>query len=88
MTRELLIQVSYFVTWRLALGQLELDSEERDLVASAITRFEGQRYCLAAHVVMDDHVHAVLAPIPPHQLQDILHSWKYFTAGRMGRPSH
>jgi len=34
-------EATYFVTWRLARGQAELDSDERDLVAGALTHFEG-----------------------------------------------
>ena len=74
---------AYFVTWRLARGQRELDSTERDLVMTAIRKFEGQRYELAACVVMDDHVHVLLAPLPPHELKAILHSWRSFTARQM-----
>jgi hypothetical protein len=38
----------HFVTWRLARGQEELDSDESDLVMAAMKRFDGQRYELAA----------------------------------------
>jgi len=52
---------------------------------AAIRKFDGQRYELVAYVVMDDHVHALLAPLPPYELQGILHSWKSFTAHQMRR---
>lgn len=78
-------QATYFVTWRLARGQRELDSSERDLVAAAIKIFRGQRYEIAAYVVMDDHVHVLLAPLQPYELRSILHSWKSFTARQMQR---
>ncbi len=77
--------VTYFVTWRLASGQHELDSWERDLVVSAMRRFDGERYQIAAYVVMDDHVHALVTPLPKYRLQDILHSWKSFTARQVQR---
>ncbi len=76
-------QVTYFVTWRLAREQRELDSNERDLVTAAIRKFDGRRDELAAYVVMDDHVHVLLAPLAPHELHGILHSWKSFTARQM-----
>jgi len=76
-------QVTYFVTWRLAREQRELDSNERDLVMTAVRKFDGGRYELAAYVVMDDHVHVLLAPLAPHELHGILHSWKSFTARQM-----
>ncbi len=76
---------TYFVTWRLAKGQPELDSTERDLVMAAITKFERQRYELSAYVVMDDHIHVLFAPLPPNELRKILHACKSFTASRMQR---
>ena len=63
---------AYFVTWRLAQGQPELDSTERDPVMEAIRKFDGRRYELAAYVIMDDHVHVLLAPLPAHELKAIL----------------
>ena len=60
-------------------------------VANALLHFEGRRYNLAAWCVMPNHVHAVVqpfagmtntggTPVPQCELQDILHSWKSFTA--------
>ena len=51
-----------------------------DLVAGAIRFFEGRRYELRAWVVMPNHAHAVVWPMPGHVLSDILHSWKSFTS--------
>jgi REP element-mobilizing transposase RayT len=50
---------------------------------AAIAKFEGQRYQLSAYVVMDDHIHVLLAPLQPNELKEILHSWKSFTARQM-----
>jgi REP element-mobilizing transposase RayT len=75
----------YFVTWRIAEGQLDLASEERDLVASALVHFADKRYRLIAFVVMNDHVHALASMIEPNRLEDVVHSWKSFTANRMQR---
>ena len=52
-------------------------------MAAALKAFEGQRYELLVYVVMNDHVHALLAPFAPYELQGILHSWKSFTAHQM-----
>src|SRR5690348_16029123 len=41
-------QKTYCVTWRLARGQPELGADERDVVVSAIKRFDRQLYELAA----------------------------------------
>jgi REP element-mobilizing transposase RayT len=53
-----------------------------DLVASALRHFDGQRYELRAWVVMPNHVHAILWPMPGQVLSDILHSWKSFTSSK------
>ena len=73
------------MTWRVAKQQPDLSPSERDLVASALTHFDGQRYRLTAFVVMNDHVHVLLMTIDPYQLEDVIHSWKSFTAHRMER---
>jgi REP element-mobilizing transposase RayT len=54
-------------------------------VAAAMKKFDGQRYELAAYVVMDDHVHALLTPFATYELKGILHSWKSFTSRQMQR---
>ncbi|HWW02357.1 MAG TPA: transposase [Candidatus Acidoferrum sp.] len=50
------------------------------LVAGAFGFFEGQRYQLKAWVVMPNHVHVVLRPMPNHSLSSIVQSWKRYTA--------
>jgi REP element-mobilizing transposase RayT len=54
--------------------------ELADLVAGAIRFFEGQRYQLRAWVVMPNHAHVVVWPMPRYTLSGILHTWKSFTA--------
>ena len=54
-------------------------------VAAAIRFFEGQRYRPDAWVVMPNHVHAVLWPMPNHTLSTITQSWKRFTAREANR---
>ncbi len=78
---------TYFVTWRLHTGQRDLIDQERDLVVAAMRRFDRTRYDLLAFVVMNDHVHAVVTPLGRYRLQDIVHSWKSFTANRLQRSS-
>jgi REP element-mobilizing transposase RayT len=43
------------------------------------------RYELGEFVVMPNHVHAIVAPTGGHQLAQILHSWKSFTAHQFNR---
>ena len=75
----------YFVTWRLAPSQAELSAEERGVIMAALRYFDGSRYELYACVVMPDHVHVLVKPLEKHILQDIVHSWKSFTAHQFRR---
>ncbi|MDP3183463.1 MAG: transposase [Desulfobaccales bacterium] len=75
----------YFVTWRLHPTQSELKPDERKIVASTLKHFDGERYDLLAYVVMHNHVHALVWPVDNCGLQDIIHSWKSFTANRLQR---
>jgi REP element-mobilizing transposase RayT len=56
------------------------DPRIADMVAHALTCFDGHRYRLHAWAVMPNHVHALFTPAPDHGLARILHSWKSFTA--------
>jgi REP element-mobilizing transposase RayT len=76
---------TYFVTWRLAASQPVLTGDERTVVADSIKYFAGTRYDLFAFVVMDDHVHAIVTPLEEVSLQEIVHSWKSFSANRFQR---
>ena len=58
------------------------------IVQDALLHFEGQRYHLCAWCIMPNHVHVVLQPLAGHELQDILHSWKSFTATKINRLLH
>ena len=61
------------------------DPNLADLVAGAIQFFVGQRYELRAWVVMPNHAHVVVWPMPCHTLSDILHSWKSYTAHEINK---
>ena len=50
------------------------------IVTDAIRHFDGNRYTLDEFVVAANHVHALLTPHEGHELGEILHSWKSFTA--------
>ena len=50
------------------------------LVAGALRFFDGHRYHLNAWVVMPNHIHVVLWPMPNHTLSAIVQSWKRYTA--------
>ncbi|HZR19947.1 MAG TPA: transposase [Verrucomicrobiae bacterium] len=64
-----------------------------ELVSNALRFFEGSRYLLRSWVVMPNHVHTVVWPMPNFTLSAITRSWKGYTAheinkllGRMGQP--
>jgi REP element-mobilizing transposase RayT len=50
------------------------------LVADALRYFHETRYLLQDWVVMPNHVHAIVWPMPNHLLSNILKSWKQFTS--------
>jgi REP element-mobilizing transposase RayT len=54
--------------------------EIADLVTGALGFFADERYRLDAWVVMPNHVHAVLWPMPNHTLSRIVQTWKRHTA--------
>ena len=56
------------------------DPRAAEIVANALRHFDGERYELLAWVVMPNHVHAVVRPLSGHELPQVLHSWKSFTA--------
>jgi Rad3-related DNA helicase/REP element-mobilizing transposase RayT len=55
------------------------------IVASALRHFAGKRYALLAWCLMPNHVHAVVQPWTTNRLEQILHSWKSFTAHAINR---
>jgi carbamoylphosphate synthase large subunit/REP element-mobilizing transposase RayT len=54
--------------------------EASQIVANALRYFNESRYYLDAFVVMPNHVHALVQPLPGHTLKEVLRSWKTFTA--------
>jgi len=56
-----------------------------DLVAAAMRFFQGQRYELHAWVVMPNHAHVVVWPMPGYTLREILHSWKSYTSHEINK---
>ncbi|HTV39775.1 MAG TPA: transposase [Candidatus Sulfotelmatobacter sp.] len=53
-----------------------------NLVVDAMRHFHSQRYLIHEWVVMPNHVHAIVWPMPNFVLGDILKSWKQFTSRR------
>ena len=61
------------------------DQKNANIVADALKYFEGERYELDEWVVMPNHVHVLVKPLGNHQISDILHSWKSFTANEINK---
>jgi REP element-mobilizing transposase RayT len=53
-----------------------------ELLVNTMRHFHESRYLLHEWVVMPNHAHAVVWPMPNHLLRDILKSWKQFTSRR------
>jgi S-adenosylmethionine decarboxylase proenzyme len=61
------------------------DRKIAELTTNSIKYFDGQRYDILAWCVMPNHVHVVLRPKNRHKLEDIIHSWKSFTAHEINK---
>jgi putative transposase len=77
----------YFLTWRCQPAIL-LSPSERTLVLNALRHWDGLKWKIFTMVVLPDHVHALVQPLPHpeggiYQLAEILHSVKSFTSHRI-----
>ncbi len=59
--------------------------ENARIVADAFAYFDGDRYQLASYVVMPNHAHVLFRILGAHQLPDLVHTWKRFTAREINR---
>lgn len=55
----------------------------KNIVENALKYFDGERYVLDEFVVAPNHVHVLVQPKDGHELSDILHSWKSYTANEI-----
>jgi REP element-mobilizing transposase RayT len=61
------------------------DSRVAESVQNSFLFFDGERYRLTAWVVMPNHAHLLLTPGSGHELSDILHSLKSYTANEANK---
>jgi REP element-mobilizing transposase RayT len=54
--------------------------EIAQMVSDTLRHFHGERYDLHSWVVMPNHVHVLVRPLPPNTLGDIIKSWKQYTS--------
>ncbi len=59
--------------------------EIAQMMVQALKQFDGERYVLHDWVVMPNHVHLLIEPRGEHDLSDILHSLKSYTATEANR---
>jgi putative transposase len=85
---------TYFLTWRVTAGR-QLEPEDRTIALNAIRHWDGVRWFVCTAVVMPDHVHALVRPLPidptvlagaaVHDLSELVKSVKGFSAYRINR---
>lgn len=67
-------------------------TEIADTVKETLVKWNGKKYRLIAWVIMGNHVHILITPLPGHSVSEIMHSIKSFTAhaanGILGRKGH
>ena len=74
----------YFITWRCKKGEV-LSPEERAITLESLHYWDDRKWPLYAAVIMPDHVHALVQPLPLPQsggvydLAEIIHSVKSFS---------
>ena len=61
------------------------DPKFAQIVAEAVRYFDRQRMNVGDFVIMPNHVHALLTPLAPDELEDILHSIKSFSANKINQ---
>gem|GEM_PF-186045 len=59
--------------------------EVAEVMRSSLEHFDGQRYRVHAWCVMPNHVHVLVTPFEGFPLEQILHSWKSFSANKINR---
>ena len=69
---------------RITLGSCCLaKAENAEVIHNALRHFHADRYFLHAWCVMPNHVHVVVTPLPPHNLSQVIKSWKGYTARKI-----
>lgn len=56
-----------------------------EMIEGALLRFDGERYRLLAWCVMPNHVHVLVETREGFPMDELLHSWKSFTAHKANR---
>ena len=59
------------------------DKQIVEFLCGVLRHFDGNRYHLGEHVVMPNHVHALVTPLAGFEVSQTLHSWKSFSATKI-----
>ena len=51
----------------------------RDIIAASFRHYDGQRYHMGDYVIMPNHVHALVTPMPGSTHREIVAAWKRYT---------
>ena len=60
-------------------------SDIREILSSALFFKDEDNYLIHALVIMPNHVHMLIEPFGPHEIEDILHSVKTFSARKINK---
>jgi REP element-mobilizing transposase RayT len=79
----------YFITWRCRQGQI-LAPEERTIIIETIKYWDEVKWTVYAAVIMPDHVHALVQPLPHnaggvYNLAEVIHSVKRVSVYQINR---
>ena len=55
------------------------------IMADTLAFFDGRHYALGDYVIMPNHVHLLVVPAAGHRLQEIVRSWKSFSAKEINK---
>lgn len=61
------------------------DQRIGQLVEQALLHFDGDRYHLGAWCIMPNHVHVLIKTVTGYRLDQVVHSWKSYTALQANR---
>ena len=75
---------TYFVTFH-AVGNQKLDEGDREIVGEACLHWHGEKCCVYALVVLDDHVHMIVHPFEGESVTTLMHSIKSYSAHEVNK---
>ncbi len=77
-------RVEYYLDQNYGSAHLR-NHEIANTIQETLLKFDGERYRLICWVLMPNHGHILLTPIVPHELPEIMHSIKSYTAKEANR---